>query len=361
MVNSKGAILRDDRRKETQAQSNTPYTVDFYKNHRDGSRRSARQIVPLVIELVQPKSVIDVGCGVGTWLSVFNQCGVEDFYGIDGNYVDRNMLEIPEQRFFVSDLTEPIQLDRQFDLVVSLEVAEHLPDTRAEIFVDSLTKLGPVILFSAAIPHQGGTHHVNEQWQDYWVKCFQAQGYSVIDCIRSKIWANDKVDYCYAQNIFLFVRRDYLEKSALLKAEHQSTNPALLSIVHPNKYLEVIAWIQQLYSLSEDIAALVSPDEAVILVDQGAFGNLFTGSRRVIPFLNPGAPPDDATAVQELKRLRSAGAACIVFAWPAFWWLDCFNGFNRYLRSNFCCIRDNKRLVAFDLRRSSDSSSYRKV
>jgi SAM-dependent methyltransferase len=361
MVNSKGATLREDRRKETQAQSNTPYTVDFYKNHRDGSHRSAREIVPLVIELVQPKSVIDVGCGVGTWLSVFNQCGVQDFCGIDGDYVDRNMLEIPEQCFFVSDLTGPIQLNRQFDLVVSLEVAEHLPDTCAEIFVDSLTKLGPVILFSAAIPHQGGTHHVNEQWPDYWVKYFQALGYSVIDCIRSKIWANDKVDYCYAQNTFLFVRKDYLEKSALLKAEHQSTNPALLSIVHPNKYLEVIGWIQQLYSLSEEITALASTEEAVILVDQGAFGNLFTGSPRVIPFLKrhekyPGAPPDDATAVQELERLRSAGAACIVFAWPAFWWLDHFNGFNQYLRSKFCCIMDNKRIVAFDLLRSPDLS-----
>lgn len=154
-------------------QSDTPYTGAFYKTHRDGSRRSARQIVPLVLELVQPKSVIDVGCGVGTSLSVFNQCGVEDFYGIDGDYVDRNILEIPEQRFFVSDLTEPIQLNRQFDLVVSLEVAEHLPDTCAEIFVDSLTKLGPVILFSAAIPHQGGTRHVNEQWPEYWARYFK--------------------------------------------------------------------------------------------------------------------------------------------------------------------------------------------
>src|SRR5215467_13018648 len=142
-------------------QSNTPYTVDFYKIHRQGSRRSASQIVPLVLELVQPKSVIDVGCGVGAWLSVFNECGVEDFYGLDGEYVDRNMLEIPHQRFLAVDLTKPIQLNRQFDLVVSLEVAEHLPDNCAEMFVDSLTKLGRVILFSAAIPHQGGTRHVN--------------------------------------------------------------------------------------------------------------------------------------------------------------------------------------------------------
>src|SRR5437879_11690773 len=132
-------------------QSDTPYTGDFYKNHSDGSRRSARQIVPLVLELLRTKSVIDVGCGVGTWLSVFREYGVEDFYGIDGDYVDRKMLQIPEERFLAFDLTKPIQLDRQFDLVVSLEVAEHLPDRCADMFVDALPRLGPVILLSAAI------------------------------------------------------------------------------------------------------------------------------------------------------------------------------------------------------------------
>ena len=307
------------------------------------------------MELVRPESVIDVGCGVGAWLSVFEECGLKDFYGIDGDYVDRNLLEIPEQWFFVSDLTKPIQLNRQFDLVVSLEVAEHLPDTCAEMFVDSLTKLGPVILFSAAIPHQGGTRHVNEQWPEYWAKYFQAKGYAVIDSIRNKVWSNDQVQYCYAQNTLLFATMDYLEKNPLLKREYQSTNPASLSRVHPNKYLEVIRWIQHLYSLSEEIASLASPEEAVILVDQGAFGNLLTGSRRVIPFLKrdekyPGAPPDDASAIQELERLRRAGAACIVFAWPTFWWLTYYDGFNHYLRSKFRCIRHNERLVAFDMR-----------
>jgi SAM-dependent methyltransferase len=341
--------------------SGTPYTVDFYKNHRDGSRRSARQIVPLVLELVQPKSVIDVGCGVGAWLAVFNECGVEDFCGIDGDYVDRNMLEIPEQRFFVSDLTKPIQLNRQFDLVVSFEVAEHLPDTCAEMFVDSLTKLGPVILFSAAIPHQGGTRHVNEQWPEYWVKYFQATGYSVIDCIRRKIWANDNVDYCYAQNTFLFVGKDYLEKNALLKAEHESTNPASLSIVHPNKYLEVIGWIQRLYLMSQEIAALIPPGDAFILIDQGAFGNLFTPSYRAIPFLERGGqywklPPDDTAAIEELERLRRTGATSVVCAWPAFWWLDSYDGFNQYLRSHFRCSVNNERLLAFDLRGDRASS-----
>jgi len=342
-------------------QGSTPYTADFYKKDCEGSRRSARQIVPLLIELVHPESVIDVGCGIGAWLSVFEECGVKDFYGIDGEYIDRNLLEIPEQRFYVSDLTQPIQLNRQFDLVVSLEVAEHLPQSCAERFVESLTKLGPVVLFSAAIPHQGGTHHVNEQWPEYWAKYFQAKGYAVIDYIRSEVWSNDQVQYCYAQNILLFASMSYLETNPLLKMHYHSTNSASLSKVHPNKYLEVIGWIQQLYSLSDEIAGLIAPQEAVILVDQGAFGSIFTGSCRVMPFLKldgeyPTAPLDDAAAIQELERLRCFGATSIVFAWPTFWWLDYYHGFNRYLRLNFRCIRNNERLIAFDIRSESENN-----
>lgn len=217
-----------------------PYTKD-YKIHQEGSRRSAKEIIPLVLELIQPKRVIDVGCGVGGWLSVFKECGVENIFGIDGDWVDKKMLQIPEERFLSFDLKEPFRMDRQFDLVVSLEVAEHLPSDCAETFVDDLVRLGPVILFSAAIPFQGGTHHVNEQWPDYWVKRFQKKGYVVIDCLRKKIWQNDNVEWWYTQNILMFVRHDYLESNPLLKQEFENTNTSMLSIVHPKRYLASIA------------------------------------------------------------------------------------------------------------------------
>ena len=216
------------------------YTKDC-EIHQEGSRRSAKEIIPLVLELIQPKRVIDVGCGVGGLLSVFKECGVEDIQGIDGDWVDKKMLQIPEDRFLSFDLKEPFQMDRQFDLVVSLEVAEHLPSDCAETFVDDLVRLGPVILFSAAIPFQEGTYHVNEQWPDYWVKRFQKKGYVVIDCLRKKIWQNDNVEWWYAQNILMFVRRDYLESNPLLKKEFENTNTSMLSIVHPKCYLASIA------------------------------------------------------------------------------------------------------------------------
>jgi SAM-dependent methyltransferase len=335
-----------------------PYTNEFYNAHKESSRRLAEVIVPLVVSLTQPHSVIDIGCGLGTWLSVFKQHGVEDVLGIDGEHIDPSLLEIPREEFLSLDITRPIQISRQFDVVVSLEVAEHLTHSCAESFVESLTKLGPAILFSSAIPHQGGTHHVNEQWPEYWAKYFQTKGYAVIDYIRNKIWSNEKVEYWYAQNTLLFVRMDYLESNARLKREYQNTNPASLSNVHP-KYLELIRWIHQLYSLSQEIAALVPAGEPIIVADEGAFGNIFTRSCRVIPFLkcdeqHPEAPSADAAAIQQLEGLRCLGAASIVFAWTAFWWLDYYHGFSQHLRSKFRCIRHNECLIAFDIRSESE-------
>lgn len=339
-----------------------PYTPDFYKTHADGSRQSAREIVPLVLELTQSKSVIDVGCGVGTWLSVFREWGVADVIGVDGDWVDRTLLEIPQDRFISRDLKAPIHLGREFDLVVSLEVAEHLPRSCAGAFVDTLTALGPVVLFSAAIPFQHGAGHVNEQWPDYWANLFHARDYAVIDCIRRKVWQSERVEWFYAQNILMFARRNHLDARPLLKQERERTEPCPLAIVHPKKYLEVLAWTEALTRTAQDIAALIPLDEAFIFVDQAHLGSLVTAGRRAIPFLERegqywGSPVDDTAALAEFERLRLSGAGFMVFAWPAFWWFSHYPGLHRRLRSEFRCLLENDRVVVFDLRPSGQSVS----
>jgi len=135
------------------------------------------------------------------------------------------------------DLKEPIPVERNFDLALSLEVAEHLPAHLAPSFVDSLAALSPVVLFSAAIPGQGGTHHVNEQWPEYWAELFRERGFAVIDCIRKTVWQNDAVEWWYAQNLLLFVREDQLEHYPLLRREFNRTASSQLSLVHPKQYL----------------------------------------------------------------------------------------------------------------------------
>src|SRR4051794_18163398 len=109
----------------------TEYGVQFFQGHQAGAVRSARHIVPIVLELVRPRRVIDLGCGTGAWLSVFTAFGVPDVWGVDGDYVDRRMLLIPAERFLARNLEAPFRARDRFDLVVSLEVAEHLPPASA--------------------------------------------------------------------------------------------------------------------------------------------------------------------------------------------------------------------------------------
>lgn len=220
--------------------SPTPYTKGYYELIRRGSLRSAEIVVPLVLGLVRARSVVDIGCGDGTWLSIFCKSGVTDVLGLDGEYVGDELLQVPKECFRATDLKKPFNLDRSFDLVVSLEVAEHIPEACATSFVQSLTQLAPAVMFSAAIPFQGGNHHVNEQWPEKWAELFRKHDYLAIDCIRKRVWNNDEVEWWYAQNTLLFARTDLIESNSSLKAEFQQTNPGQLSLVHPRNFLEVV-------------------------------------------------------------------------------------------------------------------------
>lgn len=216
----------------------TIYNGKFYDNQEKGSLNSAKEILPFIMDILEPQSVIDVGCGVGTWLSVFKELGVNDIVGIDGEWVDKERLYIPQENFSVSDLEDPIQINRKFDLTISLEVAEHLSAEKADNFVKYLVSKSPAILFSAAIPFQGGTNHINEQWPEYWIEIFKKYDYQVIDCIRGTNWWNNNIDFWYIQNIFLFIKKTHPKIEKLKKIERESKQP--YSIVHPVLYSKKI-------------------------------------------------------------------------------------------------------------------------
>ncbi len=212
------------------------YDRDFYEMQMAGSARTASVVVPTVLELFPVQSVCDVGCGVGTWLSAFARCGVSDLVGLDGDYVERAMLQIPATQFRPTDLEKPIRLERKFDLAVSLEVAEHLSPSRAESFVEDLTYLSPIILFSAALPNQGGVNHINEKWPSWWANIFSRHGFGVCDVVRSGIWDRADLTPCYRQNIVIFAHAGMIRSNPLLV----QARPGQIDIVHPTFYSRMV-------------------------------------------------------------------------------------------------------------------------
>lgn len=209
------------------------YNQAFYDTIRAGTRASADVVVPLVIDNVKtntgPMRVIDVGCGEGWWAQTFADHGHE-VIGVDGSYVASSPLG---DRFLPHDISKPLpgHLAGRFDLAVCLEVAEHLPAARAASFVAELCALAPVILFSAAIPGQGGTGHINEQWPDYWVELFNQNQFEVSGALRWEIWDDPRVENWYRQN--LLVATAHPDTLADL---FDTPTASVWSVVHPVLY-----------------------------------------------------------------------------------------------------------------------------
>lgn len=210
------------------------YNNEFYRTRDEKTRYSAKKVLSYIFSFIEVKSMCDVGCGVGTWLS--QGCGIlgKDIKicGLDGDYVNREYLQIEQNEFIPSNLEKRINLNRRFDLVITLEVAEHLPPQRAKTFVEDLTKLGDVILFSAAIPRQGGLGHINEQPLSYWVEKFAECGYTVFDIVRPEIWNEPKILPMYKQNCVIFAKNDCEAYQKFLNIKCDS----ILDIIHPDVY-----------------------------------------------------------------------------------------------------------------------------
>ena len=185
------------------------------------------------MDLVNPKSVVDVGCGLGTFIHIFKDSGVNNVLGIDGSWCNKELLfkHVSKEEFLEKDLEQLIRINKKFDLVVCLEVAEHLSEKRADSFVEDLILLGDVILFSAAIPKMGGINHINEQWPDYWVKKFESNGYVAHDILKPFFWNNERIWWWYRQNMLFFTTKEYQ-----FKTKFPLNYNLMGTLIHPELY-----------------------------------------------------------------------------------------------------------------------------
>ena len=199
------------------------------------------------LDSVGIKSVADFGCGIGTWLKTFKDNGVFEVKGFDGDWVDKRLLfgNITPKEFEAVDFEnfEKVIVKKQYSLVLCLEVAEHITEENSDKLIKHLTQSGNIILFSAAIPFQGGSGHINEQWPDYWAKKFAKYGFIPYDTIRFRIWDDDRVFSWYKQNILFYVSvtedslKDLRKKMLNMTPER---NNVVKRLVHPECYLSKI-------------------------------------------------------------------------------------------------------------------------
>lgn len=212
------------------------YNDAFYRNRNRKSEYAAERILGIVFDelAVKPNSVVDIGCGVGTWLRISKEkYGVKHVLGVDGAYVPQKYLQVSDKEFLAENLEKyeaeklyQYNQNSQFDLAISLEVAEHIDRKYAKEFVNKLCNLSNVVCFSAAIPKQGGDAHVNEQRLSYWVDLFNQNGYLLADIIRSDIWNDKRIPVWYRNNVVLFYKKDVVDL-------HTKQAKYICDIVHP--------------------------------------------------------------------------------------------------------------------------------
>jgi SAM-dependent methyltransferase len=217
---------------------------------------SAERILDIVMDYYRPSSVLDVGCGLGIWLKVARSRGVAEAKGIEGHWLDPAKLHINARDLHVLDLEKSFDLERRFDLVISLEVAEHISASAADHFIASLTRHAPVVLFSAAIPHQGGHHHVNEQFLPYWVERFARFGFRPLDVIRGKIWNDRTILWWLRQNVVLFAEQGLIARDERLRRAADESAVCPLSLVHPDVYRERVEMGMQAMAKMAQLAKL---------------------------------------------------------------------------------------------------------
>ena len=174
----------------------TLYTPQFYQYQAPGSGESATIVLPYLLDRLQSKSMIDIGCGAGTWLRAARDWGVTDLVGIDGEWRRQQGLAMEGVDLRFQDLDQRIDLGRRFDLASCLEVAEHLRPERADSLVADLAALSDVVFFSAAVPGQGGSGHINERPQSFWIERFRRIDMAVLDVLlKNAVLVADAVNH----------------------------------------------------------------------------------------------------------------------------------------------------------------------
>lgn len=212
------------------------YSNEYFNKHCNGSYNSAKIVLKLISSIYEPQTVVDFGCGVGSWLKAAKEIFNGKVLGFDTHIYDGFNMNIDKSEYSMLDITIPLNTTKMFDMAICVEVLEHIEEKYSDEVIKTLCKQSEFIIFSAAVPLQGGTGHVNEQPISYWANKFSKHGYLAIDYLRPHIWNNENVDLWYRNNIIIYVS----EKLYFRLRQKISLKTYPLDILHPQMHERIL-------------------------------------------------------------------------------------------------------------------------
>jgi SAM-dependent methyltransferase len=176
---------------------------------------SAIAIAESVAGAFAPRLVVDLGCGTGVLLSEFRRLGIQ---GVGLELADAAIARCVKRGLDVRkyDIERDPAPELRADVVVSTEVAEHLPESCADRFVDALIGMARTVVLTAATPSLVGTDHVNEQPNSYWIEKFEARGRRFdkpLSMTWRTRWTKASVADCFASSVMVFRYDDSLRQA----------------------------------------------------------------------------------------------------------------------------------------------------
>lgn len=232
-----------------------------YEAVREGAIRSARTCLPMIAETHGvPSGLLDVGCGEGHWMRTAVELwqprlstvgGLDLVENIDDGFpftaawdAERGDLLPMRQGPHLTETREiegeiyPASTDYRWPMVLCLEVAEHLSPTAGDHLIAELCRVSERVVFSAAIPGQGGDGHVNEQWPAYWGERFNAHGFFLSDPWRlfGDFWEDERIEPWYRQNLLM-------AQPATLFGDGRVSAPLVGIRTQPRSLVHPVTWL----------------------------------------------------------------------------------------------------------------------
>ena len=235
------------------------------------------KILGLLRDYYSFASVADLGCGTAGWLAAARNQGATSVHGYDIPEIDLADRMIGPDEFTPCNLGERVAFDKEFDLAISTEVAEHIPIEQAGNFIQNLTSAAPVVMFSAATPYQGGLGHTNENWLEYWHRFFAVSGYTCFDFLRDKVWHDPGIPFYYRQNIVVYANP---EKAEVFTSKGLKADPSPKTLIHPDMLIKAVHRARRInnrkHSIDRDASSYygVCGDSDGSLVENQNYGDM---------------------------------------------------------------------------------------